>query len=175
MSDANANVRAGDPIHPEGDALGSGLGAGSWSDRPDRHDLTVEGEPRFVPLRDAPGFTVSDRDTDFRDLPVLGADGVRAGTVSDLWVDRAEPALAYLEVELEGSGDRVLLPEGFARRDRRRNRDRLTVKAILADQFADVPRTADPNRVTLREEDRIRAYYAAGYRYAREGRSEPLL
>jgi len=173
MTDVNDSPRPCDPIHPGRDALGAGLGAGAWGDRPDRPDLTVEGELRFVPLRQAEGFSLVEQDPDPRGLPVVGADGVQAGTVSDVWVDRAEPALAYLEVELDDSGDRVLLPEGFARRDRKRNR--LTVKAIMGGQFDGVPRTAAPDRVTLQEEDRIRAYYAGGYRYADWRRSESLL
>jgi photosynthetic reaction center H subunit len=51
----------------------------------------------------------------------------------------------------------------------------LRVKSILAGQFADVPRTRLPDRVTLLEEDQIQAYFASGYLYATPARSRPLL
>ena len=50
----------------------------------------------------------------------------------------------------------------------------LRVKSILAHQFADVPRTARPDRITLLEEDKIQAYYTGGYLYATAERREPL-
>jgi photosynthetic reaction center H subunit len=42
-------------------------------------------------------------------------------------------------------------------------------------QFADAPRLASPNQVTLREEDRIAAYFASGHLFADPTRMEPLL
>ena len=49
------------------------------------------------------------------------------------------------------------------------------VDAILAHQFADVPALASPDVVTRDEEERIAAYYGAGYLYAKPSRTEPLL
>ena len=48
------------------------------------------------------------------------------------------------------------------------------MKAILGAQFADVPAHAKPDTVTLREEDRIAAYYGGGTLYAEASRREPL-
>jgi photosynthetic reaction center H subunit len=55
------------------------------------------------------------------------------------------------------------------------NRRRVTVDAVLARHFADVPATKHPDQVTLREEDRITAYYAGGTLYATPSRLGPLL
>jgi len=166
--------RPGDPIDPAGDPMGAGVGPGAWSERPERPDLTLEGEPRIVPLRVAPDFHVDPGDPDPREMPVHGTDGTCAGVVVDLWIDRAEPYLRFLEVEL-GPDDRVLLPFPFAKIESGSDGPRIRVDAIRGDQFRDVPRLAHPDRVTLREEDRIGAYYAGGALYAEPRRREPLL
>jgi len=117
---------------------------------------------------------VAKGDPDPRGMEVLGADGARAGVVGDIWVDRSEPTVRYLAVDLVGEGDEtVLLPIGYARIDRRRRRVR--VQAIHAAQFRGVPRLKADDRITLLEEDRVVAYYAGGYRYADPSRLEPLL
>ena len=87
--------------------------------------------------------------------PFVGDDGVVAGVVSDVWVDRSECVARYFEVTLAG-GRNVLLPMNFARVQERRVR----VKSIQGHQFADVPGTAKPGVVTLLEEDRIQAMAA---------------
>ena len=51
----------------------------------------------------------------------------------------------------------------------------LDVHAITAAQFANVPATAAEATVTLREEDRIAAYFGAGLLYAVRGRQESVL
>ena len=57
-------------------------------------------------------------DPDPRGMSVVGADGSVAGTVRDLWVDRSEVVIRYLEVEVAApasAGARhVLLPVNFA-------------------------------------------------------------
>jgi photosynthetic reaction center H subunit len=105
-------------------------------------------------------------------MEVLGADGKVGGIVRDLWVDRSEPQFRYLEVEVAG-GRRVLLPVYHVTFDGRRRQARVT--AIMGHQFADAPGLANPDQVTLREEDRIGAYYASGHLYAEPSRQEPLL
>ena len=101
--------------------------------------------------------------------------GYRAGTVTDLWVDRTEPQIRYLEVEVSAAGaaKHVLLPSVMAEIDGRRRA--VTVNAILARQFADVPGTASASQVTKLEEDKITGYYAGGLLYATPARAEPLL
>ena len=59
-----------------------------------------EGIPSIVPMRIVPETTIESRDPDPRGMKVVGADGTAAGTVKDVWVDRAEALIRYLEVEL---------------------------------------------------------------------------
>jgi photosynthetic reaction center H subunit len=108
-----------------------------------------------------------------RGMTVLDARGNAAGTVRDLWLDRAEMVFRYLEVEVPAVGGtrRVLLPMPFARITRKG----VAVHAILAEQYANVPATKAPDRITLLEEERVQAYYGAGLLYAEPSRAEPLL
>ena len=163
-------VYRGLPLEPTGNPLLAGVGPGSWADRADVPDKTLEGDARIVPLRSAPGFGVAHQDVDPRGLPVYGADMVEGGTVVDLWVDRAEMLFRYLELEVAG-GRRVLLPINFARVQRRR----VLVGSILGQHFADVPGTRQAEQVTMLEEEKIMAYYGAGTLYATPERQEPLL
>ena len=150
----------------------SGLGPAAYADRADRVDTTVHGDARIVPLRADASFWLAPGYDDPRGMRVIGADGLVAGTVVDVWIDRAEPQPRYFEVA-SGAGGTVLLPATMARV--RPRAGELRVKSILAAQFADVPRTAHPERITLREEDRVQAYYAAGHLFATPGRSRPLV
>ncbi len=163
----------GAPLIPIGDPMTAGVGPGSYADRADVPDVTLEGLPRIVPTRAASGFSIASGDRDPRGLPVFGTDGQAGGTVKDLWVDRAEMLFRYLELEV-GSGAaarRVLLPMNFCKIKRRGVR----VSAITGAQFAGVPGTKQAEQVTLLEEEKIMAYYGAGTLYATPKRQEPLL
>jgi photosynthetic reaction center H subunit len=161
----------GAPLEPTGaNALLAGVGPGSWNDRADIADVTAEGQLRIVPLRSVPDFGVAGEDTDPRGLPVLGADGAVAGTVTDIWVDRSDVIFRYLEVQLP-QGRQVMLPVPFTRIGDRAIR----VRSILAAQFADVPGLRQPDQITRLEEEKIVAYYGAGTLYATPDRQEPLL
>jgi photosynthetic reaction center H subunit len=151
--------------------MADGVGPGAWAERHDTPDLTLEGAPKIVPLRVATDFSVFGGDPDPRGKSVIGGDGQVAGTVRDLWVDRSEPTIRYLEAEIPG-GRRVLVPIGFAKID---GSGTVHVNAILAGQFARVPALANPDRVTLREEDRICGYYGGGTLYAEPSRQEPYI
>jgi photosynthetic reaction center H subunit len=171
----------GAPLEPTGNPMRDGVGPAAWAERADTPDLTVEGLPRIVPMRGAAGYHIERRDPDPRGMTVVGADGRVAGTVKDVWVDRSESLIRYLEIEVPGSARpgevsaprNLLLPMNFSRVDG--NRRQVRVKSILASQFADVPATQSADRVTRREEDRICAYYGGGHLYATAARSEPLL
>ena len=65
-----------------------------------------------MPLRVATDFSVEHPDPDPRGMNVVGADGAVGGVVRDLWVDRSEALIRYLEVEVPAAGGarRVLLP-----------------------------------------------------------------
>jgi photosynthetic reaction center H subunit len=164
----------GAPLVPTGDPMRDGVGPASYANREDVPEHTIEGLPSIVPMRVLRDFLIDSHDADPRGMPVIGADGASAGTVKDVWIDRAEVLIRYLEVDVAGApGASVLLPMTMARVDRRRHV--VTVRAILADQFAGVPRTANPDQVTKLEEDRIVGYYAGGTLYATPARQEPLL
>lgn len=167
---------SGYPMEPVGNPLLAGIGPGSWAERAERPDMTAHGDARIVPLRIAEGFAIADGETDPHGLPVIACDGQVAGTVSDVWVDRSEQLIRYYEVALTEGSRTVLLPNNFVVLRTGRGRQRqLYVHAITAAQFADVPATAQAATVTLREEDRIAAYYGAGLLYAVTDRQEPLL
>jgi photosynthetic reaction center H subunit len=161
----------GSPLEPKGDPMLAAVGPGSYADRADIADTTVDGGLRIVPLRSAHDFEVSSHDPDPRGLPVIGADGRVGGKVIDLWVDRAEVLFRYLEVEVQGGTRRVLLPINFSRIGDRQ----VQVRSILSTQFANVPVTRNPDAVTLLEEDKIMGYYGGGTLYATPDRQEPLL
>ncbi len=167
----------GAPLEPNGDPMLAAVGPGSYAERSDTVDLTYHGDPKIVPLRVATEFGIEGRDPDPRGMPVIGADRLTAGKVVDVWVDRSEVIIRYLEVQLKGTGEapgrRVLVPMTFSRVDRRR--ETVRVHALLAHQFANVPGLKNPDQVTLLEEDKICAYFGAGTLYATPQRAEPLL
>lgn len=166
-----AREHPGASLDPTGDPMKDGVGAAAWADREDRYDLTVDGRPRIQPLSELPQYHLEHRDPDPRGMTVEAGDGEEVGTVTDVWVDLAEPQARYLTVELNGGGT-VLLPMGFVRV---RRSGTVKVRAIFGHHFPDVPKLRVPNRITLLEEDKIVAYYAGGYRYAEPSRNDSLI
>jgi len=165
----------GAPLEPTGNPMLDGVGPAAYAERANVPDLTLDGRPKIVPLRVASDFVVEARDPDPRGMQVVGADGRVAGRVHDVWVDRSETLIRYLEVEVTSAGGarRVLLPLNFTRISGAARQ--VKVKAILARHFADVPPLQNPDQVTLLEEDRITAYYAGGHLYAEPARLGPWL
>ena len=163
----------GSPLEPTGNPMLAGVGPGSWAERDDVPDMTFEGVPKIAPLRVAKEFFVPSADPNPIGMRVLGADGREAGVVHDIWIDRSEPQVRYLELIVAESDRHVLLPIVFAKVNGLVRH--VFVRAILSTQFADVPVLANPDRVTRLEEDKISAYYGGGTLYATAGRSEPLL
>lgn len=159
----------GAALIPTGDPMQDGVGPAAYAMRADTPDLTVEGHARIVPLRVATDHSLEPRDINPIGLSVVGADRETGGVVRDAWVDRSEAFLRYLEVEVAG-GRRVLLPITFAII----KRDAVYVKSVLGEHFARAPGLKNPDTVTLREEDRIAAYYAGGTLYATPARQEPI-
>jgi photosynthetic reaction center H subunit len=157
---------------PTGDPMLDAIGPASYAQRSDTPDRMDSGAPRIVPLRRDEHYHVEERDPNPVGMAVVGADGIKAGTVTDIWVDRAESVIRYLEVAV---GPRsVLLPMNFADTisDAKRT---VTVNAILARHFANVPAIKNPDQVTLLEEDKIAGYYGGGLLYATPARAEPLI
>lgn len=164
----------GSPMEPMGDPMLAGVGPGAFAERPMTPDLDAHGEPRIVPMRTIPTFTIVDGDPDPRGMTVYGCDGNAAGTVSDLWIDKAESLIRYFEVSLRNpQGTTVLLPMTMS--VVKAGRGLVAVNAITSTQFANVPKLSNPVQVTLDEEERICAYYGAGFLYATPERAEPLL
>ncbi len=167
------SVAPGSPLRPTGNPMVDGVGPASYAERAKVPDLTLHGDPKIVPLRVATEFAVAKGDLDPRGLSVLGADGARAGVVKDIWVDRVEAMVRYLEVTLASGGRSVILPITMALIDK--SRKHVKVAAITAAQFADVPKLSNPDQITFYEEERVTAYYGGGFLYAMPSRSEPLL
>ena len=166
----------GAPMIPTGNPLVDGVGPAAWANRMDEPEVTWEGEPAIVPLRIVDGTFVEPRDVNPIGMDVIAADGLKAGTVREIWTDRSEPQIRYLEVEVPlpaGDNRNVLLPMGFARISARRGIVR--VKALLAAQFADVPRLKSTEQITKLEEDKVTAYFAGGHLYATPARLGPVL
>jgi photosynthetic reaction center H subunit len=159
----------GAPLEPTGDPMADGVGPAAYAQRADRPDLTVEGAPRIVPVRVATDHALAAEDPDPRGMVVFGGDGSAGGVVRDVWVDRSEAVVRYLEIEVAG-GARRLLPINFARV----TGGAVRVKSILGRHFPGVPALAQPDQVTLLEEERVMAYYGGGHLYAEPSRQEPL-
>jgi photosynthetic reaction center H subunit len=168
----------GAPQVPLGDPMKDGVGTASYAERSESVDVTFDQQlPKIVPLRVAEGYYLAAEDPDPRGMEVFGADGVLAGTVADIWIDRSETFCHFLEVDLApflgAERQRALVPMRLVRIDAKRRR--VTVKSVLAAQIAAAPGTKDPEQITFREEDRITGYYAGGHLYATPARTEPLL
>lgn len=161
----------GAPLDPVGDPMLAGVGPGSWANRPDEPDLTIDGLPKIVPLRADAAYSLEARDPDPRGQEVLGGDGEVGGKVTDVWVDRSERLFRYLEVEVSG-GRHVLLPVNFTTIT---DNGTVQVRSIMGAHFANVPGLRDPEQVTMLEEEKIMAYYGAGTLYAKPSRMGPWL
>lgn len=161
----------GAPLQPVGDPLKAGFGTGAWAMRSEVIEKTLDGAPRIVPIRGNAAFHVDSRDTDPRGMSVVAADGEAVGTVSDFWIDLAEPQIYYLEVDLSAGG-KAMVPFGFADVDNGDNVIRVNV--LYSNQFAGVPQLANPDQITPREEDQITGYFGAGLLFADDKRAEPF-
>jgi photosynthetic reaction center H subunit len=168
-------VWEGAPQEPTGNPMLDGVGPASWANREDVPETDIEGLPCIVPLRLAEKTFLESRDPDPRGMKVIGADGEIGGVVTDVWLDRAEALIRYIEVEVTAAGGakRVLLPMTFAIVNG--SRGRVIVDAILGSQFANVPVTKSLDQVTKLEEDKICGYYGGGTLYATPSRQEPLI
>ena len=172
----------GAPWVPNGDAMIDGMGPAAWANRAKYPDLTFDGRPRIVPIAHSHELVVSSNDPQLIGWPVVAADGVTAGKISDIWVDQSEHIIRYLEVETT-TGKKVLAPMFVAVVHGNSLLDALLpivedkpkfveIDAITADQFEHVPELETPGIITRYEEDRIMAYFGGGYMYATPERSE---
>ncbi|WP_299322432.1 photosynthetic reaction center subunit H [Parasphingopyxis sp.] len=170
---AERTFRAGGaPVVPTGDPLADGIGPAAWAERSRWPDLDAEGHPRIIPMGTDSGITVAKQDADPRGMIVKGADGEVAGTVSDIWVDRAEHIIRYLEVATT-AGPKVLAPMPMSIVKGRKGE--VHIDALNADQFAGAPQLETPGQITRYEEERVSAYFGGGYLYATPERQEAVI
>ncbi|MEM8849810.1 MAG: photosynthetic reaction center subunit H [Pseudomonadota bacterium] len=162
-------VANGYPFEPTGDPMLDGVGPASWAPRRDVPELDGHGHPKIAPMENKPEFRIS-AGYDPRGLPVKGDDGEEAATVSDMWLDVPEQLVRYLEVDVPGTGKR-LIPIQLVRIFS----DHVEVKALHQKHFAQIPATKSPTQVTLLEEDKICGYVGGGKLYAVADRQEPVL
>ncbi|MCM8556505.1 photosynthetic reaction center subunit H [Sphingomicrobium sediminis] len=162
----------GAPYVPTGNPFEDGLGPAAWANRDKLPDITAHGENRIVPNAMATEISVSKRDPNPVGMTVVGADGAAAGKVAEIWVDRAEHVIRYLEIAIDG-GTNVLAPMPMAKVHK--GRGFIEIDALKAAQFAGAPRISTPGQITRYEEERIMAYFGGGYLYADAERQEPLV
>jgi photosynthetic reaction center H subunit len=166
----------GSPLTPTGDPMQDGVGPAAYALRADEPERTFDdNSPKIVPLRAAPGFHIDADDPDPRGMDVVAADGKVAGTCRDVWVDKSEVILRYLEAEVATpAGPRqVLVPMTLVTINATRRT--VNVASVLARHFAAAPGLRSPEQITMREEDRICAYFGGGNMYATPDRLGPLL
>lgn len=165
----------GAPLTPIGDPMGQNLGPGAWATRADYPEQTLDGRDQIVPMRVATEFGIDPNDPDPRGMTLIAADGP-AGTIAEIWVDRAEPQIRYYEMAVDmgdGTSRPAIVPVDFVKI--KGSARQAIVTAITADQFKRVPQVANPDRITLTEEDQISAYYGGGMMYGLPGRTEPMV
>lgn len=161
----------GAPYQPRGNPLTSGMGPAAYANRADHPDLDAEGRNRIVPIGMADHIAVDRRDSDPRGMAVIGADDQVAGTVTDIWVDRAEHQIRYLEVDT--GSNRVLAPMGMAKVKGKQGK--VVIDAINAADFAGAPVPKTAGQITFLEEEKIFGYFGGGYLYANTARQDPIL
>lgn len=171
-------VWSGAPIEPVGNPLTAGVGPGSYAMRADVPDMTTHGITRIAPLRIAPDYYIDPLDAQLRGMKLVGKDGKAGGTITDVWVDRSEFLVRYLEVatiDATGipTGQTVLVPMTMCSVKKATNSVRLD--PVLGSQIADAPKLANANQITLLEEEKLVGYFGAGYLYATSDQVEPIL
>ncbi|MEM1343377.1 MAG: photosynthetic reaction center subunit H [Pseudomonadota bacterium] len=162
---------SGSAYEPTGDPLADGIGPAAYCLRMDKPDLNVEGEAKVVPMRVAQSFSVPPGGgRDPRGFDAVGADGEIGGVVKDIWIDTSEQTVRYFEIELPGDAGVRLVPYTLCIISRWT--DSIRIHSLKSTQFAGVPTTKQPARITLLEEDKISAYWCGGKLYADRDRVE---
>lgn len=153
----------GQPFVPTGDPMADGVGPASWAPRRDLPELDGKGHPKLLPMAKLKEFRVS-AGRDPRGMPVIAADKVEVGTISDMWVDEAEQLVRYLEITLDGThgSGKILCPIQLVRI----KSFGVLIHALQSDQFAGVPKHKSDAQVTMLEEEKITGYFAGGKLWA---------
>jgi len=167
---------AGAPFAPTGNPMVDGVGPAAYANRADVPDHAYDdGLPKIVPLRSAGEFFLAEQDTDPRNFEVIANDGKVVGYISDVWIDRAEYIIRYLEMTRVATlgGGTVILPSTFVQIKSRRHE--IVCNFLNSAQFATVPKLRNPDVITLLEEDRLMGYFGGGLLYGKADRTEPVL
>ncbi len=179
----------GDPIIPTEDCLTHGVGAAAWTERENVPDQLLDGSPKIRPMSSLPDtYFVADHSIDPRGLTVYTCEGTAVGTVDDIWLDCMEMMPRYYTVSLNSGGSRLvpvmlstirkssMAPTEGDLMTRLTVRQRyVDIASLYAHQMHDVPQLANPDQITLREEDQISAYFGGGQLHASPDRAEPLI
>jgi photosynthetic reaction center H subunit len=161
----------GAPYVPTGDPLVDGVGPASWVKRADWPDQDMEGRNRIVPLSSDSHWSIAREDPNLVGMKVVAADGIVVGEISDVWIDRSDHLVRYVDVAT--GGRTVMVP--FLMGTVHGRKGVYHVDAISAAQFANAPAIATAGQITRREEDQVMGYFGGGYLYGMPGRAEPLL
>ena len=145
---------------------------GSWNVRPDFAYKTFDGHDVVAPMRVATNYAVADGGGNPIGFSVIGADGKVAGTIKDIWVDRAESMVSYYEIGLTG-GKSVLAPVHFCDVNFRARTVKIT--ALTAEPVRRGAATEEPRRVTMQEEEKVAAVLRRRHALFDPARAEPLL
>lgn len=163
----------GSPYEPTGNPLADGVGPAAYAERSRFPDQTIEGHDKIVPMRIAEGFAINGNDADPRGMKIFGSDGYIGGKVTDVWVDRSERVIRYLEVKVVGEERTVLAPMAMVKVSR--GSGHVTTDSIAGAQFAGAPVLANPLQITRYEEERVIGYFGGGYLYSSPTRAEPII
>lgn len=165
----------GFPYEPTGNPMTDGIGPGSYAERADEPDRTAAGAVKIVPMSKLKDYSIAEGDPDPRGLDVVGIDDEVGGKIVDIWVDKSEHTIRYLEAEvpLDEGSKKILVPITFC--VVQPNQNRVYLDSVRSDQLKECPTTKKADEVTFLEEDKICGFYGAGTLYAYAKRSEPLL
>jgi photosynthetic reaction center H subunit len=159
----------GFPWAPTGDPMRDGVGPAAYALRRDEPEFDGHDEPKIQPMRILGDYSHHAGKNPIG-MPVIAGDGNVVGSISDMWLDKPEMLVRYLEIDLGAAGKR-LVPIALARITWRG----VVVRSIHAEHFENVPTIASDSQVTKLEEDKICAYYAGGTLYATRSRTHPQL
>lgn len=178
ITDRKLNMRrtenwAGAPYEPTGDPLVDGVGPAAWAERMDEVELTLHGTPRIVPMASDSEWGIVDGDNNIMGWDVTAYDGEKVGTVKDVWIDRSESLIRYVEIQVSPRKS-VLAPWNGVKVGSAESRS-VYIDSLSARQFANVPSIKKPGQITSLEEEKIMAYFAGGKLYADRMRGEPWL
>ncbi|PPQ27838.1 photosynthetic reaction center subunit H [Rhodopila globiformis] len=164
----------GAPHEPVGpNKMLSGAGPSGYALRFDTPEPTFDtGVPRMAPMRVATDHVFDEDGPNPIGYDLVGFDGIVAGKITDAWVDREESLVRYLEAKLTNDKS-ILVPMPLSRvKD---STGQVLLASLKGEQVLEAPTLANPDQVTLREEDRIAAYFASGHLYATQARQESIL